>query len=79
MRICRIESKSVNLQQFLCWNSYECDFIEFVCANLWCYHNGTELFRRVTLDNVQAYNNCSTTGKGTTHEEFVYLDNIRVY
>ena len=48
-----------------------------------CFNNDNIRFitkeTDISISNVQAYNNCSTTGKGTAHEEFVYLDNIRVY
>ena len=48
-----------------------------------CFNNDNIRFitkeTDINISNVQAYTNCSTTGKGTAHEEFVYLDNIRVY
>ena len=55
---------------------------EFAIQKLCFNYNNIRFITKETdinISNVQAYNNCSTTGKGTTHEEFVYLDNIRVY
>lgn len=48
-----------------------------------CFNNNNIRFitkeTDINISNVQAYNNCSAAGKGTAHEEFVYLDNIKVY
>lgn len=34
---------------------------------------------KISISNIQAYSNATTAGKGVGHEEFVYIDNIRVY
>ena len=34
---------------------------------------------KISISNIQAYSNATTAGKGVGHEEFVYIDNVRVY